>query len=350
MAHRYISTKNFFLDLIQDYEPEMIFKGQTRRDFEEWKEKFHAKFMELLGQFPEKVDLAPEVIWQIEEDGLIKEKILIDTAPYTTVPAILLYRSDLDLSQRHPAIVCIHGHGRYGKEPVAGIRWNSGVSADIEEMNYNYGEQMAREGYVTISPDTRPFGERQDGFNLGRDDYPGRDKCNVHAIKGWLLGFNLLTYNLWDLMRCVDYLMTRSEVDPDRIGAMGLSGGGAHVMHFSALDERIKATDCICAVNSYRGWGIGIDNFCGTQFLPGMFRYGDHAEICGLICPRPLLVENGGSDFGFPPEYSIEAHKRIRQIYRAAGFEDRFDVDLGSEGHKFYGHKVKFFFKRWLRD
>lgn len=346
MAHRDISTRQFFLDLIKDYEPELTFKGKTPADFKRWQKAFRAAFLQCLGPLPKKVPLAPEVLWEVQEDGMTKQKVLLDTAPFTTVPAILLIPQHQP-GEKLPAVVAIHGHGLFGKDPVAGSKMPE-HQKDVQTYQYDYGFQMARRGYVAICPDMRPFGERSDHYP-GERKIDGRDPCNVHFIKGALLGFNLLAYNLFDLMRCVDYLETLSCVDQERIGALGLSGGGAHVMHFGALDTRIKATDIICALNSYRAWGIGIDNFCGTQFLPGMFRYGDHAEICGLIAPRALLVEHGGFDYGFPPSATADAVKQVRRIYEAAGVPERFDNDLGYCGHQFVAQKCYDFFDRNLK-
>jgi len=346
MAHRHISTRQFFIDLIKDYEPELTFRGNTRADFTRWRKAFRKAFHQCLGPLPKATPLAPDVLWSIEEDGMTKQKVYLDTAPFTTVPAILLVPNH-NKGDKLPAIVAIHGHGPWGKDPVAGAK-APGPLAEAQSFNYAYGLQMAKRGYVVICPDMRPFGERSDTAP-GERPITGRDPCNVHFIKGALLGFNLLAYNLFDLTRCVDYLETLPCVDKDRIGAMGLSGGGAHVMHFSALEERIKATDIICALNSYRAWGIGIDNFCGTQFLPGMFRYGDHAEICGLIAPRPLLVELGGFDYGFPPDASAAAVEQVRRIYNAAGVSDKFETDMGYCGHQFLGQRCFDFFDKWLK-
>ncbi len=345
MANRNLSTRQFFLDLIRDYEPSLTFKGKTEADFASWQKSFRSAFLECVGILPDKTPLEPEILWTVHEDGMTKHKIYLDTAPHTTVPAILLV-PDRKQDEKLPALVAIHGHGEHGKDPVAGSKMPE-HREDIAYYQYDYGFQMAKRGYVVICPDMRPFGERSDHVR-GECKIERRDPCNVHFIKGALLGFNLMAYNLWDLMRCVDYLQTLPAVDGDRIGALGLSGGGAHVMHFSALDPRIRATDIICALNSYRGWGIGIDNFCGTQFLPGMFKYGDHAEICGLIAPRPLLVEHGGFDYGFPPDHSAAAVEQVRRIYTAAGVADRFEAELGYCGHQFMASACYTFFDRWL--
>jgi len=346
MAHRYVSTRQFFLDLIRDYEPELTFKGKTRADFARWQKAFRAAFMKCLGPLPKKTPLEPETLWSVREDGMTKSLVYLDTAPFTTVPAILL-TPDHNKDEKLPAVVAVHGHGQHGKAPVAGSKMPE-HRQDIARYQYDYGYQMARRGYVAIVPDVRPFGERSDNYP-GEKPIPGRDPCNVHFIKGTLLGFNLLAYNLWDLMRCVDYLETLPCVDKNRIGALGLSGGGSHVMHLAALDPRIQATDVICALNSYRGWGIGIDNFCGTQFLQGMFKYGDHAEICGLIAPRALLAEHAVFDLEFPAVESAEAVRQVQRIYAAAGAPERFESEVGFCGHQFLGGKCFDFFDRTLK-
>jgi len=346
MAHRYISTRQFFLDLIRDYEPELLFRATTPEGFAQWQEKFRAAFFECVGPLPQEVPLEPETLWSVHEDGMTKSKVYLDTAPFTTVPAIMLV-PDHEPGEKLPALIAIHGHGNYGKDVVAGSKIPE-HQAEIQVLQYDYGFQMAKQGYVVICPDMRPFGERSDHMQ-GERKIENRDPCNVHFIKGALLGFNLMAYNMWDMMKCIDYLETLDVVDTERIGALGLSGGGAAVMHLSAMEPRIKATDIICALNSYRGWGIGIDNFCGTQFMPGMYRYGDHAEICGLIAPRPLLVEHGGFDYGFPPDHSAEAVKRVRSIYEAAGVPEHFESEMGYVGHQFLGGACFEFFDRWLK-
>ena len=332
------STRKFFLNLAASHQPECLFNGSTEADFDQWRAVFSERFVSCLGPLPEKVELQVERQWSIEEDGLLKEKILLYTAPHTWVPAIVL--RPVNQTPRG-AVIAIHGHGKYGKDPVAAAGYPEAKS-DEGYFRYNFGYQMAQAGFLTICPDLRPFGERGDSMP-GELRIEGRDPCNVHAIKGWLLGFNLMTYNLWDLMRCVDYLCEFEKAAPDRIGAIGLSGGGAAAMHLGAMDARIKATAVICALNSYRAWGIEIDNFCGTQFLPGIFRYGDQAEICGLIAPRPLLIQLGGFDYGFPIPASMEALERLKQIYAAAGASDRLVSSVGYAGHQYYGEAEVFF-------
>ena len=167
--------------------------------------------------------------------------------------------------------------GHTARITVAGIRSSPQHEANIAEHNYDYGAQMARAGFLTICPDLRVFGERRDGL----DPFPGRDPCNVNFVKGALLGIYTLTLNIWDMKCCIDYLETRPEVDPGRIGMMGLSQGGTMTTFTSAVEPRIKAADISGYVNPWDGFGIQRANFCGSQIVPEVHRYFDTDDIAG---------------------------------------------------------------------
>src|ERR1051326_6023794 len=107
MAHRYISTRQFFLDLIKDYEPELTFKGRTKADFLKWQKAFRPKFLECIGHLPKRVPLAPDTQGEVEEHGIIKRKIYIDPAPFTTTPAVVLIRKHAK-GEKLPAVGAIH--------------------------------------------------------------------------------------------------------------------------------------------------------------------------------------------------------------------------------------------------
>ncbi|MFQ6032989.1 MAG: alpha/beta hydrolase, partial [Candidatus Zixiibacteriota bacterium] len=238
MSKRNYSMIDYFIQREKEITPVLHFKGKTKVEFEEWKSSFRSKLLELLGEFPEQVPLNAETIATVEKENYIIEKVVFDTEKYASVPAYLLIPKDLKKGKKWPAILCPHGHGPYGKEPVAGITLDDEDRVkNMRLHNYNYAQQMAEHGFVTLAPDERTFGERSDGGN----PYPGRDKCNVHFIRGLILGINLIALNIWDMMKCIDYLQTREEVDKDRIGCMGLSFGGTMTTYTAALNERVKA-------------------------------------------------------------------------------------------------------------
>lgn len=344
MARRNFSMQEYWMRRVESWEPILAFKGSDKKDWEEWNEKAYPKFMELLGEFPGKVDLEAEVEYSVEENGIIRERVVFNSEEYMSVPCQVLYPESMKKDRANAAIICSHGHGAYGKDPVAGIRSSSGHIDSINNMNYNYGEQMARAGFLTISPDLRVFGERRDG----NDPFPGRDPCNINFIKGAMLGIYTLTLNIWDIKCCVDYLETREEVDPNRIGMMGLSQGGTMTTFATAAESRIKAADIIGYVNPWSRFGIERANFCGSQIVPEVFKYFDTDEIAGLIAPRPLLLEMGIYDNCFFIQDMLKGYEGVKEIYKAAGVEDRLWADIHPGPHAFGGNKAFEFFRKYL--
>ena len=344
MAKRNFSMIEYFNKIAEDWQPELAFGGNTRQDFEQWHEQAQAKYMELLGDFPEPVDLDAEVVFSVEEDGIIRERVIFDAEEEMSVPCVVLRPADMTEDGSNRAILCSHGHGAFGKEPVAGNKSTPELRANIAANNYNYGEQMARAGFLTISPDLRVFGERDDGGN----PYPGRDKCNVHFIRGAVLGIWTLTLNIFDMSRCIDYLETRPEVDPKRIGMMGLSQGGTMTTWATAAEPRIKAADIIGYLNPWKKFGINRSNFCGSQIVPEIYRYFDTHDIAGLIAPRPLLVEVGAHDMCFPIDHQMMSVRAIEAIYAAAGVPEDLWIDIHPGPHAFAANKAFDFFAEYL--
>lgn len=348
MTKRNFSMQQYWISRAESWQPLLSFHGSTPTDWMQWREKAYPKFLELLGDFPPKIDMDAESEYSITDGDLIRERVVFNSEQNMSVPCIVLRPKAMKADRCNAAIICSHGHGIFnqmsGKDPVAGVRSTPELEQEISIYNYNYAEQMARAGYLTISPDLRGFGERRDG----PDPFPGRDACNVNFIKGAILGLYTLTLNIWDMKCCIDYLEERQEVDPNRIGMMGLSGGGTMTAFTAAADSRIKAADIICYVNSWAGFGIERANFCGMQIVPEIYKYFDADEIAGFIAPRPLLVEMAIYDECFYIQDTLKGFEGIKQIYKAAGMEDRLYSDIHPHGHAFGGDKAFWFFGKHL--
>ena len=346
MAEFLNSMEWYYLAKEKDTVPSLSFKGKTKTDFERWHSELKVKLLELLGNFPEKVPLEPDKLGEEDCGDFIREKYTIATEKHMRLPLYLLKPKNISSRQRLPAILCCHGHGPYGKDAVAGVTFgHSEREKNIRDLNYNYGEQMAKRGYITVCPDFRPFGERV----AYTEPHGNLDKCDIYFIKGLLLGQVLLARNIHDGMCVVDFLLTQKEVDPVKIGCMGLSFGGTMTTYISALDERIRATDIICYLTTTRHYAIETLNCCGSQFVPHLYRYADVADIAGLIAPRPLLVESGVNDTCFKFDAAREAHKQLNRIYESAGMQDKLEFDLFLGEHAFSGRKAFSFFDKYLK-
>ena len=353
MAHRNFSMIEYFNRRAHEWTPELSFGGSTKADWQEWRVRALDKLMKLLGEFPQPVAPAPEVIYSVEDRGLIRERVVFDSEEHMSVPCVVLRPMDMARDGKAPAILCSHGHGPFGKEPVAGNTTTEALAANMAFHHYNYGEEMARRGFLTISLDLRTFGERSDGGRRWTTygdgyPYPGRDRCNVHFLRGMIMGAYLLTLNVWDMKCCIDYLQTRPEVDPDRIGMMGLSQGGVMTTFTAAVESRIKAADIMGYVNPFERFAINDGNFCGSQAVPDIYKYFDVSDVAGLIAPRPLLIEMGIHDTTFPIEDTLAGYEGVKRVYQAAGAGQDLWADMHPGEHAFAANKAYDFFARYL--
>lgn len=336
-------TDNFIKKLYQRTKPSLAFKARNKKEFLAWQRELKNKIRKLLGNWPKPADLKPDLYSREEKEKYIREKWVIQSEKDCYVPLYLLIPKGI--KKKAPAILCCHGHGQYGKDPIAGVGFNNAERGNnIFLHNYNYGEQMAEKGFITICPDWRSFGERM-GYS---NPYEPRDICNIHFIQHLILGETLLGANIFDGMRVIDFLITRKEVDKNRIGCMGLSFGGTMATYMALLDERIKATDIICYATSTEHYVINRPNFCGSQLVPYLYQYADVGDVIAAIAPNPLLIESGATDNCFYLHSARKAHQIVKKAYQIAEAENNLWIEIFPGAHSFSGRKAFEFFKKYL--
>jgi dienelactone hydrolase len=230
-----------------------------------------------------------------------------------------------------PGLLAIHGHGRFGYDTVAGRDDRPGVADDIKKLNYDYGRQLVRRGYVVAVPCLTPFGRRLDD----RAAYHGQDPCGVTFVRLQLLGKLLMAENLRDCLWALELLARHERVDAKHLACVGLSYGGRMTMLTAALEPRIQVAVVSGALNMMQE-RVSLRYSCGAQVIPGLLRYGDVPEIGSLIAPRPCVWEVGSRD-EFPPEWAEKALQRMRRAYRALDAEDQLQVDRFDGGHEWSG-------------
>ena len=341
---RIFTLQEYWQRVASEHEPQLSYKN-SHLPFVEWAKAARDRLYALMGRFPDRVPLNAEIEFSVDQGEYIRQSVVFDTDRFMSCRATVLIPKQAATDGSAPAILCCHGHGRFCKDSVTGVHGSAERDADIAEANYNYAEQMAREGFVTISPDLRGFGDRADRYDP--IDIP-RDPCNLNYVKGSIFGIYPMTLNVWDLMCCIDYLETMKEVDPGRIGMMGLSLGGTMTTFTTALEPRIKACDIIGYVNPFDAFGIRDGNFCGSQVVPEIYRYFDTFDIAGLIAPRPCLIEMGIYDACFPFRDLSRGFDEVMRIYDAAGAAGSLECDVHPHGHAFSGARAFDFFKKNL--
>jgi len=335
---RFLTAESGVAELLKQTPP-LHFNGTSKEDWQQWRETFLKGLLQNLGPRPEPVPLDVEVLESVSMPGYTREKIIFNSDAFSSVPAYVLIPDGANSSNCRPAVLCAHGHG-VGKDGLVG------VAEDTYQKHLPI--ELARQGFVTIAPDWRGFGERTD-----RDEWvrrPSRDGCNVAYLALGYFGYQFLHLDICDAQRCLDYLQSRPEVDGERLGCMGCSFGGTMTTYVSALDERIKASIIVCYLSTItdalndRGRG----NTCGSQFMFGLRRYGDISDVAGLIAPRHCMVQIASDDTCFIEEDALEAFRHLQQIYQAAGVEENLQLDNFEGVHEIDLEPAVEFFKKHL--
>lgn len=342
---RNFSMADYFERCFAEIKPEFHFASGNFKNFNRWKDGLKRKLVELLGEFPkERLPLNVEVVAEADCGKYLRRKVVYDVEKHFSIPAWMLVPKGIKGKERCPAVMALHGHGQFGKDSIVGITGEMNErESEIRLLNYNYGQFLAESGFVVLAPDSRVFGELKDG----PDPFPGRDPCNINFIKGLYIGKILLTLNIWDLMRGIDFLQTLDFVNKSKIGACGLSWGGTRTTYITALDERVKAAVIMGYMPKTLGYALKA-NTCGSQFAPGIYKYADVSDVIGLIAPKPLQLQAGIADTCFPIYEQKACIDEVAKIYKAAGAEDKLDIDIFQGGHQCHKEKLIEFFKHYL--
>lgn len=324
MAGRNFSIGRYFDDRCAEIEPLFAFDATTEREARTWRTRAMAKVRDLLGEMPSPIPLEPEIIDRIDKGSFIQEKIIFDADPHSSVPAIMLIPKDL----KQPAPAVLHFHGQSaGKESVASIT-----------------KKFTEQGYITFAFDLRCFGERADQT---AEKY-GQSSCDIHYMRGSLLGINLLALNIHDAMRAIDYLETRPEVDSKRIVCAGLDLGGAMSMWTTALDKRVKAAVISGYLCEFEVCAINQANMSGLQLVHALRRYFDTPDITALIAPRPVLIQSGTTDEYCPIDSARRSFDHLKESYEVWEKPENAVQDVFSGGHEFRIDSALKWLKKWL--
>jgi hypothetical protein len=261
----------------------------------------------------------------------------------------------------------------FGKEKVVDLGDNHPAMTAYHEQNYDgrpTATALVRRGYVVISIDAFMFGERRTlldadlarGWDRSRYSLEDvehlnrqcRSKETTVAKSLALAGLTWPGIVFWDDMRTIDYLVTRPEVDPQRIGCVGISMGGYRSIFLSALDDRISAGCIVGFMSTVKPMmRANVDTHSWVHYLPGLHRFLDWPDVASLAAPRALLVQQCRQDRLFPLEGMEESVKKIAAVYEKAGAGDRFSGRFYEAPHRFtraMQEEAFDWFDRVLRD
>lgn len=332
------------------------FLGDRFRTLDEFKKAGREKVFEVFLYRPEKVEPKAEVVDRADLGDYVREKVVFSTSPQFRVPAYVLIPKGL--KKPAPAIVDLHSHGGmflFGKEKVIDLGKNHPTMTDYHLRNYDgrpTATALVRRGYVVISIDAFLFGERR--ILLDADLKYGWDRAKYSVddvkhlnqqcrgkestvVKGLTLaGLTWPGIVTWDDIRTVDYLVSRPEVDPQRIGCLGVSMGGHRTLFLAGMDERIAAA-CVVGFMSTVTPMIKahLDTHSFVHFVPGLHRWLDLPDVVSMMAPKPLLVQQCSQDGLFPLTGMKEAVEKIGAVYEKAGVKEQFTGRFYDVPHRF---------------
>jgi hypothetical protein len=289
---------------------------RTVEEAERRKQLVRDKILELLGGLPDSTGpLNARVTGKIERPSYIIEKVIFESLPRFYVTANL-YRPAAP--GKYPGILLPLGHWEQGKPAVQRIAAN-----------------LALKGFVVLAYDPIGQGERLVAYDrrLGRSLAGGATEQHFMAgAQSLLAGESFARYRIWDGMRALDYLVSRPEVDPERIGCTGCSGGGTLTTYISALDARVKVAAPACYMTSFRVLFSGPVGD-SEQSLPNFLSSGlDQTDYIQLFAPKPWLIASTIEDF-FPLEGARQIYEEARRWYRIYGAEERIAWVVGPGSH-----------------
>ena len=295
-----------------------------------------AKIMELIGGLPsERAPLNAKITRTHDRGAYIIETVTFESLPRYIVTANL-YRPKA--AGRYPAVLIPMGHWEQGKPAAQRIASN-----------------LALKGFVVLAYDPIGQGERQMAYDkrLGKSLIGGGVEQHFMAgAQSILAGQSFARYRIWDGMRALDYLVSRPEVDGERIGCTGCSGGGTLATYISALDDRVKVAAPACYMQSFRTLYPGPVGD-SEQSVPNFLASGlDQTDYVELFAPKPWLILSTEGDY-FTPAGAKQVFEEARNWYEMYRAQDRIQWVVGPGPHgtplkvreALYGWMI-----RWLKD
>ena len=333
----------FTLDRFADAPRKLRFQARTRAAAQTWQKTLGAKLVDLLGGFPaERTPLEGFAIETRTFPGYRREKIVFNSRPGMSVLGYVLIPDTA--SRPVPTMICLPGHGR-GVDDIVGIDDRGRDRTDKSGYQHDFAIQIVEAGLAAVAIEPLAFGCRRDPINARRS--LSANACQPTAGSALLLGETMIGWRVWDVMRTIDYIATRPELDARRIGCMGISGGGTITVFATALEPRIKVAMVSGYLNTFRD-SIGSLSHCIDNYVPGILNWAEMYDVAGLIAPRPLFVESGEKDNIFPIRASIESFKAVKAIYDVFGAADRVEQEVFPDEHSFWGKRGVPFLARQL--
>jgi len=336
----------------------LSFLSKDRNDTDSWRTDARSKMAQLLGFYPEPASLNPEVLDTINRRGYTQYLVRYNLNALQQTDAYLLIPDNLEAPA--PAVIALHDHGGfyfYGKEKHTYIDNRPEILVNYIENLYEgrtYADELARRGFVVLSPDAFYFGsQRIDPAKITSDRTEQYFRESQGEINNRIEVFNnlagdhevpmqktiLTAGTTWPGImvhgdrRAIDFLLTRPEVDSTRIGAMGLSLGGLRTTYLFGMDSRIKVGVIAGFSSTYEQMMQRHLRHTWMMYVPRQYQFLDLPDVASLNAPKPLMIMNAKQDQLFTLEGMKKAEEKLKCIYAKMDAPEMFKTSYYDVPH-----------------
>lgn len=307
----------YFADETARVQAQSLAGIETLADWTRQRETFRAQLREMLGlmPYPEKTDMKPTITGRVEHEEFYVEKLHYQSMPGLYVTGNVYVPKNLQ--GRAPAILYVCGHSRV----VEGK-----ISYGNKTTYQHHGAWFARHGYVCLTIDTIQLGELE-GLHHG---------TYREGMWWWnSRGYTPVGVEAWNSIRALDYLQSRADVDGEKLGMTGRSGGGSYTWYTAALDERVKVAVPVAGITDLRNHVVDgcVAGHCDCMYLVNTYRW-DYAKLAAMLAPRPLLISNSDKDAIFPLDGVVRLHRDVARIYKLHNAADKLGLLITEGPHK----------------
>lgn len=352
------------LDSVAAAQPSISFLARVWPNVDTWRQTARDKALELLAFNPRPVPLNATVDSRVEEGGLIVEEISYDMPYGPRTRGFFLRPANYD--NKLPAIIALHDHGGffyYGKEKITAVHNEPRILQEYKKKYYgdrSWATVLAKRGFAVLAVDVWLWGSRRipidsvnetfqepfknleptsDEYIRKYNEFWENNECSLIVDTALNAGTSWPGIFSYEDRRSVDYLLTRSEIDPDRIGCGGLSMGGLRAAFLAGFDPRIRCGLCVGFMSTIRGILRNHikcpPNHGLLMYAPQLFKFLDLPDVITVRAPAPLMVQFNKDDELFTFEGQSAADQKIAQIYSKMSHPENYVGRFYPGPHKF---------------
>lgn len=346
----------------ESFEPSLSFLARDWENVDTWRTETRKEMRDLLGFRPKDVPLNSKIESESIDNGIVTEEISYDLPYGPRTKGFFLY-PEKTRGKKIPGFLALHDHGGFyyfGKEKIVNTQNQSQALSEFKNAHYggrSWANELASRGFAVLAIDVSLWGSRRVRMDTVNPDLaaffenlqPGSEDYIIQFNEYWDSTESSITIatilnsgacwpgiHLYEDQRSLDYLLTRPEVDPNRIGCAGLSMGGQRTIYLAGMDPRIKFAFCVGFMstirellrNHIRGHGVGF-------YVPGMIQILDLPDMISLHAPSPLMVQYNNQDGLFTLEAQHAADEKIMRIYSKMGKGRKYVGKFYEGCHKF---------------